>query len=633
MELATAYVQIVPTTKGIKNNITNELNDQMAEAGHSSGQSWGNALGGVVKATLGVVTGAVATAGGAVVGLTKQAVDSYADYEQLVGGLETMFEDLAWDVEQYANQAFKTAGLSANDYMETVMGFSASLTSSLEKSEGNIARSADLANQIVIDMSDNANKMGSSMESIQNAYQGFAKQNYTMLDNLKLGYGGTKAEMERLLEDAKELTGIEYNIDSFADIAEAIHAVQEEMGITGTTAKEASETISGSISSMKGAWENLVASLAKDEADFEGAIQDLIDSIVGKDGKGGVVGNLLPRIEKTLNGTVGLITALAPVIAEKLPPMLTSVLPTLLKAVKSLVKAVADNLPSLIKAITAVMPDLMATVVDALLVLLPVLVDCALELVVALADGISEALPVLVPPVMEMLLKVTDTIINNLPLIIDCAIQIVDALIKGLVQASPMLLDQGTKLMVDFIASLDVQFMHLIEGGMTIIDNMIKGIEAKLPELWDVAKSLPGKIKGKMFETAGEMDTIGTRLATGILQGFKTYFDSVLGDGNWVSNIVTNLINKILSAFNSRMASIDWGASVPSVTPTVNLFGGMTAQTSAVNASTAPASTAQTITVALKQDKKATTKAVVSSSYSSSKASGIPSGILSQYGK
>lgn len=217
---------------------------------------------------------AAGAAGVAVVGLSKKILSAYADYEQLVGGVDTLFDKASKKVQQYADEAFRTAGLSANEYMETVTSFSASLLQSLG---GDTQKAADVANQAVIDMSDNANKMGTNIAMIQNAYQGFAKQNYTMLDNLKLGYGGTKEEMQRLLADAEKLSGIKYDLSNFADVTEAIHVMQTEMGITGTTAKEATETISGSIAGMKSAWENLVIGMGNSNADIGKLLDNLIE--------------------------------------------------------------------------------------------------------------------------------------------------------------------------------------------------------------------------------------------------------------------------------------------------------------------------------------------------------------------
>ncbi|WP_455758604.1 hypothetical protein [Ruminococcus champanellensis] len=232
---------------------------------HSGIEKIGSLAADGCKAVAGAFAAAYAAAGAAVAGLTKTAVENYADYEQLVGGVETLFKDSADTVMDYANAAFETAGLSANAYMETVTSFSASLLQSLG---GDTVEAADKANMAIVDMSDNANKMGTDMASIQNAYQGFAKQNYTMLDNLKLGYGGTKKEMERLLADAQKISGVKYNVESFSDIVDAIHVIQTEMDITGTTAKEASTTIQGSVNAAKSAWTNWVTGLADNSQDF-----------------------------------------------------------------------------------------------------------------------------------------------------------------------------------------------------------------------------------------------------------------------------------------------------------------------------------------------------------------------------
>ena len=261
-----------------------------------------------------------ATAVGAAV---AASVKSYADYEQLIGGVETLFKGSAGTVEKYANNAYKTAGLSANEYMETVTGFSASLLQSLD---GDTAKTAKYADKAIRDMADNANKMGTDMASIQNAYQGFAKQNYTMLDNLKLGYGGTKEEMERLLKDAGKLAGQKFDISSYADVIEAIHVIQENMDITGTTAKEAEKTISGSLASMKSAWNNLLPALIKGGDSFDQCVDNLVKSVKA------FAGNIMPAIKKGLSGVGKLITELSPIIAKELPSLINSILPSLISS-------------------------------------------------------------------------------------------------------------------------------------------------------------------------------------------------------------------------------------------------------------------------------------------------------------
>lgn len=281
-----------------------------------------------------VAVGMVA-AGTAVAGLVTKSVQSYAEYEQLVGGVETLFKTSADKVQEYANNAYKTAGLSANEYMETVTSFSASLLQSLDN---DTAAAAEKANKAITDMADNANKMGTDMSSIQNAYQGFAKSNYTMLDNLKLGYGGTKEEMARLLEDAEAISGIEYDISSYADIVDAIHVIQTEMDITGTTAKEASTTIQGSFSSMKGAWQNLLTAMSAKELPVGQYVKAFVDSVST------VADNLLPRIRIALDGVVQLVNQLAPQIVSAIPMLVSALLPAVVGAATSLIAAAGAKL-------------------------------------------------------------------------------------------------------------------------------------------------------------------------------------------------------------------------------------------------------------------------------------------------
>ena len=316
-------------------------------SGETSGLQ--SAMGSAISAVGKFSAAAVAAGATAVAALTKSAVESYADYEQLVGGVETLFKDSAGIVQEYAANAFQTAGLSANDYMETVTGFSASL---LQSVGGDTEEAARIADQAITDMADNANKMGSSMESIQNAYQGFAKQNYTMLDNLKLGYGGTKQEMERLLADAEKLSGVHYDISNLNDVYEAIHVVQGELGITGTTAEEASTTIQGSAAAMKAAWQNMLTGIADENADFDGLINNLVESVAtfGE--------NILPRIETALSGVGKLISGLAPIIVEALPGLVENVLPGFIDAIMEIVNSIVEAIPEVIPVLIQALVDI-----------------------------------------------------------------------------------------------------------------------------------------------------------------------------------------------------------------------------------------------------------------------------------
>lgn len=324
----------------------------------------GNGLATVAKVGAAAVSAGVA----GVAALTKMGVEGYAQYEQLVGGVETLFKESQNIVMGYAENAYMTAGMSANQYMETVTSFSASLIQSLD---GDTAKAAEVGNMAITDMSDNANKMGTSIEMIQNAYNGFAKSNFTMLDNLKLGYGGTKEEMQRLIDDANKVKVAngemaDLSIDSFADVTEAIHIIQTEMGITGTTAREAATTIEGSLSMMKGAWQNLVVGMADSEADMEVLINNFVESTVI------AAQNLLPRIEQTLIGIGQLITALAPVISEALPQLVEAVLPALLTAGVSLVTAI-------VKGVITTLPALYTALLD------------AVQIIIVEVFGVSEA--------------------------------------------------------------------------------------------------------------------------------------------------------------------------------------------------------------------------------------------------
>lgn len=340
----------------------NKTMDDAAKKSGSFGDKFAKTASSVGKAAV----AGLATAGAAIVGLGTKAVKAYADYEQLVGGVETLFGKSAGAVQKYADNAYKTAGLSANEYMETVTSFSASLLQSLG---GDTAAAAEVADMAISDMADNANKMGTSMEAIQNAYQGFAKQNYTMLDNLKLGYGGTKTEMERLLADAEKLTGIKYDISNLDDVYQAIHAVQVEMDITGTTALEASTTIQGSAASMKAAWQNMLVGISDKTQDFDVLLKNFIDSA------GTFSDNLLPRINVTLGGVTKLIAGLTPQITRAIPSLVADVLPHVVDGATSLISSFIAMAPRLADTILGVFPTALKK----------------------LAQGLGDALPVVKP--------------------------------------------------------------------------------------------------------------------------------------------------------------------------------------------------------------------------------------------
>lgn len=406
------------------------------------------------------VSVAATTAGAAAVSaLTTLAVNSYADYEQLVGGVETLYKTSADKVQQYAADAYKTAGLSANEYMNTATTFAAALVSSLG---GDTEQAAELANTAIGDMSDNANKMGTDMESIQNAYNGFSKQNYTMLDNLKLGYGGTKQEMQRLLDDANKLNAAQgnytkYSIDSYADVVSAIHDVQNAMGITGTTSKEASTTIQGSVNATKSAWSNLITGIADDNANFEQLISNFVDSATT------AASNILPRIEAALNGAAKLIESLVPPIMAELPSLIETVLPQLAQSAVNIVQ-------TLVTGISANAAQL---------------IDSAIQIITVLGNGIYQMLPTVAQSALQIVLTLVSKLNENLPQMLDTAGQMLIAFVEGVSEHLPDIMLAAASIVETLLTYFIEHLPDIVEGAMQMGDAVIDGIIDGISAAWD----------------------------------------------------------------------------------------------------------------------------------------------------
>lgn len=406
------------------------------------------------------VSVAATTAGAAAVSaLTTLAVNSYADYEQLVGGVETLYKTSADKVQQYAADAYKTAGLSANEYMNTATTFAAALVSSLG---GDTEQAAELANTAIGDMSDNANKMGTDMESIQNAYNGFSKQNYTMLDNLKLGYGGTKQEMQRLLDDANKLNAAQgnytkYSIDSYADVVSAIHDVQNAMGITGTTSKEASTTIQGSVNATKSAWSNLVTGIADDNANFEQLISNFVDSATT------AASNIIPRIEAALNGAAKLIESLVPPIMAELPSLIETVLPQLAQSAVNIVQ-------TLVTGISANAAQL---------------IDSAIQIITVLGNGIYQMLPTVAQSALQIVLTLVSKLNENLPQMLDTAGQMLIAFVEGVSEHLPDIMLAAASIVETLLTYFIEHLPDIVEGAMQMGDAVIDGIIDGISAAWD----------------------------------------------------------------------------------------------------------------------------------------------------
>lgn len=450
-------------------------------SGETSGLQ--SAMGSAISAVGKFSAAAVAAGATAVAALTKSAVESYADYEQLVGGVETLFKDSAGIVQEYAANAFQTAGLSANDYMETVTGFSASL---LQSVGGDTEEAARIADQAITDMADNANKMGSSMESIQNAYQGFAKQNYTMLDNLKLGYGGTKQEMERLLADAEKLSGVHYDISNLNDVYEAIHVIQGELDITGTTAKEASTTIQGSAAAMKAAWQNMLTGIADENADFDGLINNLVKSVET------FAKNIIPRVEQALKGVGKLVSGLAPIIVQELPNLISEILPSFIEAVMSIVDSIIEIIPELLPVVLEAITEIGMEVINSLSEILPEILQAVIDGVIQVANTISENLPQIVAALTQGLLQLVQVIIDNMPQFLQAALQLFISIQQAIFQAMPIIIAALPQLIigiVDFIVGAIPQliqaYIQLLSSLVDALPEIIAAIVAALPQIID----------------------------------------------------------------------------------------------------------------------------------------------------
>lgn len=493
-------------------------------------------------------TAAVGAASSGIAALTMAAVNNYAEYEQLVGGVETLFKKSSGKVMKYAQNAYKTAGLSANEYMETVTSFSASLLQSLNGDTEEAAKYADMA---VTDMADNANKMGTSMESIQNAYQGFAKQNYTMLDNLKLGYGGTKEEMERLLQDADGLSA-SFNLQrdesgalvySYADIVDAIHIVQTEMGITGTTAEEAGRTISGSVESMKSAWANLITGLANGNADIEQLVNNLVTTIVGDGTESnlGVLGNIMPAVKTALNGASKLVSELLPAIMQEIPGIIDENLPILVEAAISIVQSLVDGISQNQEMLFDTIFGVVTYLVETFITMLPQIVQLGLDLIVSLANGIAENLPTLIPTIIDVVLQIVETLTSPemLTNIINAGIQLIVGLAEGLVAAIPNIIEAIPTIITNLITALLDNIPLLIDAGI----QLLVAIVSNTPEIVSgIVKAIPEIITGlvnAIIEFVPKLAETGLNLIEGLWNGIKDA-------GGWLKEKVSGFFSGIV---------------------------------------------------------------------------------------
>lgn len=488
----------------VKIGVQDEATDKLGKIT----QSLGNGL----KAAAQVGVAAVGVAASGIAALTTSAVKSYAEYEQLVGGVDTLFKDSSDKVQEYAQNAYKTAGLSANEYMSTVTSFSASLIQSLE---GDTEAAVEYANMAITDMSDNANKMGTDIGMIQNAYNGFAKGNFTMLDNLKLGYGGTQEEMKRLLDDAQKISGIKYDISSYADVVQAIHVIQDEMGIAGATAAEAGTTIEGSLNAMKAAWQNVITGIADDNADFEMLIDNLVTTLVGDGTESnlGVFGNILPRIEVALNGAGKLIEQLFPVIMEQFPSIIENTLPRLAESAFHIIE----------------------TIVNGILEHAPALFELAVNILIMLAEGIAGNVEQLTTSLVEVILKIVEVLTNpdSLTALFGAALDIIIGLATGIIKAIPQLLKSIPKIIEGIVVTIANLLSKIIEVGKNIVNGIWQGIQEKKAEFERKVRSFfEGIVNGVksalgIHSPSRVFASIGKFMADGLGEGWEDEFSGI----------------------------------------------------------------------------------------------------------
>lgn len=562
MELAKAYVQIVPSAKGIKGELQNTLGGEASAAGDSAGLSLGKNL-------VGTIGKVVAAAGiGKMVG---DAIKAGADYEQLTGGVETLFKDSADMVMQYSQEAYKTAGLSANEYMETATASAAAMIGSLN---GDTQKAAELTNMAVMDMSDNANKMGSDMSSIQTAYAGFAKQNYTMLDNLKLGYGGTKQEMERLLADAQAISGVEYDVSSYSDIVQAIHVIQENMDITGTTAKEAATTVSGSLSMMKSSWENLLTAMASGQG-IGDAFTNLSDSVFT------FVQNIVPMfaqvvssLPEVLSGAIGmLIQSLniaannADAIVQMAVDFVTGLANALVEGLPYLAEAAVNLAMSLGNAIINF--DWMGTIRNMVETMRNSLDTAAGEIfgtdgsiIDGIADGIFKAIPQLITTAGNIITKLLAFLMQNLPKLWEMGMNFTLKMATGLLQNMPQIITAITQLMAKLLGTIAQNLPQMLQKGIEIIGKFAAGLIKAIPDAIKAIVDLNDGIV-KIF-TDFDWLTLGKNIINGIIAGLNAA-GSALWDA--ITNIARGAFNSVLNFFGigspSKLMRDEVGRFIP----------------------------------------------------------------------
>ena len=522
-ELAKAYVQIIPSAVGIQGRIQKEIEPEA----DSAGSSFGGKMVGMIKKVI-----AAAAIGKAL----SASISEGAALEQSLGGIETLFKDSADKVKANAAKAYQTAGMSANDYMELTTSFSASLLSSLA---GDTSKAADVADMAMVDMSDNANKMGTNMEDIKNAYQGFAKQNYTMLDNLKLGYGGTKSEMERLLADAQKISGVEYNIDNLSDVYSAIHVIQGQLDITGTTAKEAATTISGSFNQMKAAAKNVMGEIALG-MDVGPALNELANTIITF-----AVGNLLPAVWNVISALPSAIVT-----------FVTALGPQLFAAVSGLIPQIASGITTGIPTLYQSAMQLMDQFNIGIQEKLPILLQKGVDFITNIVNGILQNLPQVITMAGNVITYFANTIISMLPTILSAGARLLLRLVNGIINNLPQIAKAAATAIVRFVASIGQNLPQILQSGITIIGKLAAGLIRAIPNLVGQIPAIISAIVNAF--TSQNWGSIGINIISGIASGLRSAAH-MLWDA--VKGVLGGFKENVLAFFGIHSPS-RWGAYV-----------------------------------------------------------------------
>ena len=542
-ELAKAYVQIIPSAVGIQGRIQKEIEPEA----DSAGSSFGGKMVGMIKKVI-----AAAAIGKAL----SASISEGAALEQSLGGIETLFKDSADKVKANAAKAYQTAGMSANDYMELTTSFSASLLSSLA---GDTSKAADVADMAMVDMSDNANKMGTNMEDIKNAYQGFAKQNYTMLDNLKLGYGGTKSEMERLLADAQKISGVEYNIDNLSDVYSAIHVIQGQLDITGTTAKEAATTISGSFNQMKAAAKNVMGEIALG-MDVGPALNELANTIITF-----AVGNLLPAVWNVISALPSAIVTFVTALGPQLFAAASGLIP-------QIASGITTGIPTLYQSAMRIMDQFNIGIQEQL----PILLQNGVDFITNIVNGILQNLPQVITMAGNVITYFANTIISMLPTILSAGARLLLRLVNGIINNLPQIAQAAATAIVRFVASIGQNLPQILQSGITIIAKLAAGLIRAIPNLVGQIPAIISAIVNAF--TSQNWGSIGINIISGIASGLRSAAH-MLWDA--VKGVLGGFKENVLAFFGIHSPS-RWGMFVGEMIDT-GIANGLTGNTSLIS--------------------------------------------------